>query len=95
MMRRKTGTFGEFKKFTLAVARGERRVDPDEPRVWVERLAGGEAGEETVQFQSLEAGAKLLSAKNRALLWTIAERQPRSVSELAAMTCSGLCSGGL
>jgi predicted transcriptional regulator len=39
-----------------------------------------------VQFASLEAGAKLLSAKNRELLRTIAERQPKSVAELAAMT---------
>ena len=39
-----------------------------------------------MQFASLEAGAKLLSAKNRALLWAIAERRPNSVSELAALT---------
>jgi predicted transcriptional regulator len=39
-----------------------------------------------VQFASLEAGAKLLSAKSRALLRAIAERQPKSVAELAAMT---------
>jgi len=32
---------------------------------------------------SFEAGAKLLSAKNRALLRLIAERHPKSVSELA------------
>lgn len=35
---------------------------------------------------SLEAGAKLLSAKNRVLLRAIAENKPQSVSELAAMT---------
>ncbi len=39
-----------------------------------------------MQFVSLEAGAKLLSAKNRMLLRVIAERRPNSVAELAAMT---------
>jgi len=85
-MKRRTGTFQEFKDHTLAVARGERRVEPGEPRVWCETIEGGESGEEEVQFASLEAGAKLLSAKNRVLLRTIAERQPKSVTELAAMT---------
>lgn len=85
-MKRRTGTFQEFKDYTLAVARGERTVEPSEPKVWVEPLKGGKRRQEGVQFASLEAGAKLLSAKNRALLRTIAEREPRSVTELAAMT---------
>jgi predicted transcriptional regulator len=38
-----------------------------------------------IRFQSLEAGAKLLSANNRALLRLIAERHPKSVSELAIL----------
>jgi len=81
----KTGTFKEFQAFTLAVARGERTVDPNEPKIWME-TRGGEAGAETpVQFTSLEAGAKLLSAKNRELLRLIATREPRSVTELADM----------
>jgi predicted transcriptional regulator len=83
-MTQKSGTFQEFKDHTLAIARGERRVGPGEPRVWSEPVTGSdEAG---VRFASLEAGAKLLSAKNRALLRTIAERSPKSVTELAAMT---------
>jgi predicted transcriptional regulator len=85
-MKRRTATFQEFKDYTLAVARGERKVDPSEPKVWVERIEGGQQNGEEVTFASLEAGAKLLSAKNRALLRTIAERQPKSVTELAAMT---------
>ena len=85
-MKRKAGTFQEFKEHTLAVARGERQVDPIEPKVWCERIEAGEAAEQEVQFASLEAGAKLLSAKNRALLRIIAEGQPKSVAELAAMT---------
>jgi predicted transcriptional regulator len=86
MKQRKTGTFEEFKDYTLAVARGARRPDPSEPKIWVERVEGGVGSGREVQFASLEAGAKLLSGKNRALLRTIAERQPRSVTELAAMT---------
>jgi predicted transcriptional regulator len=85
-MKRKTGTFQEFKDYTLAVARGDRKVDPSEPKIWCERVEGDEPPDQEVQFASLEAGAKLLSAKNRALLRTIAERQPNSVAELAAMT---------
>lgn len=81
-MRRKVATFGAFKERTLAVARGEQGVDPKEPRIWVEPVA---APEGTVQFRSLEAGAKLLSAKNRALLRLIATRAPQSVHELAVM----------
>jgi predicted transcriptional regulator len=38
-----------------------------------------------IRFTSLEAGAKLLSAKNRELLRLIVTREPRSVSELAEM----------
>jgi hypothetical protein len=41
-MNRKSTTFGEFKDYTLAVARGERMVDPSEPKVWCERIGGDE-----------------------------------------------------
>jgi len=85
-MKRKTGTFQEFKEYTFAVARGERAVDPSEPKMWREPVAAGEPVDQQVQFASLEAGAKLLSTKNRALLRVIVERRPRSVAELAAMT---------
>jgi hypothetical protein len=30
------GTFREFKKFTLDVVKGKRRLDPGEPKIWVE-----------------------------------------------------------
>jgi hypothetical protein len=33
----KTGSFPEFKEFSLAVVRGERQIDPKEPKIWVER----------------------------------------------------------
>lgn len=79
------GTFREFKKFTLDVVKGKRRVDPGEPRIWVESADPADRTAREVQFQSLEAGVKLLSAKNRALLRLIAERHPKSVSELAIL----------
>lgn len=85
-MRRKDGTFEEFKEFALAVARGERKVDPREPKIWMEPAENGNGSGAPIRFTSLEAGAKLLSAKNRVLLRMIAERKPRSVTELAAMT---------
>ncbi len=82
---KRTASFAEFKEFTREVARGKRKVDPREPKVWCEPNEGS-ALARPVRFRSLEAGAKLLSARNRALLRTIADRNPRSVSELAAMT---------
>jgi predicted transcriptional regulator len=84
-LRRQTGTFQEFKDYTIAVARGERRVAPGEPKIWCEPVEP-EAAARAVQFASLEAGAKLLSAKNRVLLRAIAEQRPQSVTELAALT---------
>jgi predicted transcriptional regulator len=85
-MKRKIGTFEEFKRYTLAVASGQRKLDPGEPRIWCEAVEGDEPAEREVQFASLEAGAKLLSKKNRALLRTIVERRPKSVADLAMMT---------
>jgi predicted transcriptional regulator len=85
-VKRKEATFEKFKEFTREVVRGERTVDPNEPKIWFERVESGAKAEESVHFQSLEAGAKLLSAKNRALLRAIAEKKPKSVKELAAMT---------
>ena len=81
----RTGTFQEFKDYTLAVARGERKVDPNEPKIWIERRDTREGAETAIQFTSLEAGAKLLSAKNRQLLRLIVTREPQSISELAEM----------
>jgi len=81
----KEGTFQEFKKFTLDVVKGKRQVDPNEPKIWVESADPADPAVREIQFQSLEAGVKLLSAKNRALLRLIAERHPKSVSELAIL----------
>jgi predicted transcriptional regulator len=85
-MKRKTGSFNEFKAMTLAVVRGEHRLSANEPKIWVESVKGEKLAKGNIQFHSLEAGAKLLSVKNRELLRTIAKRHPKSVSALAAMT---------
>jgi predicted transcriptional regulator len=85
MRKHRQGTYQEFKKFTLDVVKGKRKVDPNEPKIWVESADPANAGVREIQFHSLEAGAKLLSAKNRALLRLIAERHPKSVSELAML----------
>jgi predicted transcriptional regulator len=60
-----------MKALTLAIARGQRKLASNEPRVW---------------FPSTESFAKVLSAGNRELLRVIVERAPGSLDELAALT---------
>lgn len=55
----------------LAIARGDYKPKPDEPRIW---------------FPSMRPVAEVLSDKNRALLRLIAETQPSSLEELAQST---------
>jgi predicted transcriptional regulator len=81
----RAGSFKAFQAFTLAVARGEKTIGPSEPKIWIESREGKPRAEQEVRFTSLEAGAKLLSAKNRELLRLIVTREPQSVSELAEM----------
>jgi predicted transcriptional regulator len=64
-------SYDEMKALTMAVARGKRRLEPDEPRVW---------------FPSTESFAKVLSAANRDLLRMIAEKTPGSLDELAELS---------
>lgn len=64
-------SYEEMKARTLAVARGERRIEAGEPKVW---------------FTSTESFAKILSARNRELLRVIADRAPQSLEELAQIT---------
>jgi len=61
----------QYKARTLAIARGEYKPKPGEPKVW---------------FQSIESLSQVLSDKNRALLALIAETEPHSVNELAIKT---------
>ena len=64
-------SYEEMKARTMAVARGERRGAPNEPKVWV---------------TSTEAFAQVLSAGNRELLRVIAEKAPGSLEDLARLT---------
>jgi len=61
----------EFRARTIAIAAGELKPSPDEPKVW---------------FQSLESFSKILSDGNRMLLRIIAETKPESLTELANAT---------
>jgi len=64
-------SYQDMKARTMAVARDEQRVAPDEPKVW---------------FTSTESFAKVLSAGNRDLLRVIVEQAPGSLDELAQIT---------
>lgn len=58
----------EYKRRTMAIARGEYRPAAGEPKVW---------------FPSIETLSKVLSEKNRALLALIGKTEPQSLNELA------------
>jgi predicted transcriptional regulator len=64
-------SYEQFKKRTMAIARGEYRRGAAEPKVW---------------FSSIESFAKVLSERNRELLSVIAETKPQSLHELAVAT---------
>jgi predicted transcriptional regulator len=64
-------SYKEMKAMTLAMARGQRKLAPHEPRIW---------------FPSTESFARVLSAGNRDLLRIIAEKSPNSLEELAQLT---------
>ncbi len=55
----------------LAIARGEYKPKPGEPKVW---------------FTSMKSLAEVLSDENRALLKVITETKPESISALAGTT---------
>ena len=64
-------SYEQFKKRTMAIARGEYRRAAGEPKVW---------------FSSIESFAKVLSERNRELLGVIAETKPQSLNDLAVAT---------
>jgi predicted transcriptional regulator len=64
-------SYEEMKARTMAIARGERRVRPGEPKVW---------------FTSTESFAKVMSAGNVELLRTIMNKAPNSLDELAKIS---------
>ncbi len=63
--------YQDYKTRSLAIARGEYRPRPDEPKIW---------------FESVRSMAQVLSNENQLLLKTILERKPVSLKELEAAT---------
>ena len=63
--------YDRMKARTIAIARGERKPDGDDPKVW---------------FTSVESFAKVLSHRNRELLTLIAREEPQSLTELAKLS---------
>lgn len=61
----------DYKKRTLAIARGAYTPKRGEPKVW---------------FESLQSLAQVLSSENQQLLKTIEERKPASLKELEEAT---------
>ncbi len=64
-------SYEQMKSRTVAIARGEYRPAPGEPKVW---------------FRSAESFARVLSDHNRSLLGIIAESAPESLARLAELT---------
>ena len=64
-------SYEQMKARTLAIARGQLKPGPQDPKVW---------------FTSTVSMARVLSAKNRELLETIRLKAPQSLSELAEQT---------
>jgi predicted transcriptional regulator len=61
----------DFKKYTVAIAKGEYKPQKNEPKIW---------------FNSIKSLANVLSEENRHLLKLIIEQKPKSVSELEPLT---------
>lgn len=61
----------QIRERMLAIARGEYKPQPDEPKIW---------------FTSMKSLAEVLSDENRALLRTIRDTQPESLTGLAHLT---------
>src|SRR5437588_5414851 len=63
--------YEKIKERTLAIARGEYKPLPSEPKVW---------------FSSMESLAQILSTRNKLLLELIAQAKPQSMTELAELS---------
>jgi predicted transcriptional regulator len=61
----------EIRARTLAIARGEYKPRPDEPKIW---------------FTSIRSLAEVLSDDNQMLLQIIMEKKPHSIRELSEMS---------
>jgi predicted transcriptional regulator len=64
-------SYEQMKARTLAIARGQYKPAPGDPKVW---------------FTSAESFARVLSDRNRALLGVIAAFGPESLTRLAELT---------
>ena len=61
----------EYKKRTIAIAKGEYKPHKDEPKIW---------------FRSMKSLAHVLSEENQELLKLILETRPKSIKELEGAT---------
>lgn len=61
----------EFKKRTIAIAKGEYKPKNGKPKIW---------------FRSMKSLANVLSEENQDLLKLIVETQPKSIKELEGVT---------
>lgn len=61
----------EYRERTLAIAKGEYKPKPGEPKIW---------------FESLQSMAQVLSSENQELLRIIVEQKPNSIKELEVAT---------
>jgi len=61
----------EFRRRTVAIAKGEYKPSADDPKVW---------------FDSVESMSQMLSTRNLELLRVIGERRPQSLGELSSIT---------
>jgi len=64
-------SYEDMKAYTIAVAKGEYRRKPGDPKIW---------------FTSMQSFARVLSEQNRELLAMIAEEKPESLQELENLT---------
>ena len=61
----------QYKKRTMAIAKGEYIPKKDEPKIW---------------FESIKSMAQILSTENQNLLQVIIENNPHSLKELEELT---------
>jgi len=61
----------EYKKRTIAIAKGEYKPKKDEPKIW---------------FESIKSLAQVLSNENQKLLEIIIKNQPKSLKELEQLS---------
>lgn len=61
----------DYKKRTIAIARGEYKPKKNEPKIW---------------FESINSMAQVLSSENQKLLKVISEKKPTSLKELENAT---------